>query len=62
MESKSSLLKYKNPLHPKDVDPTNKEQVKRCLSEEIAYATMLEASSSSPFTSPLVQRTHKEQH
>ena len=61
IERKNSSLKYKSPLRPKNVDPTNKEQVERCFSEKIAYATMLEVSSSSPFTSPLAQRTHKEQ-
>ena len=61
MENKISPLKYKSPLHPKNVDPKNKEQVERCIREEVAYAQMLETSATtSPFTSPLVQRTHRE--
>ncbi len=58
-----SLIDYirpQSPLHPKDVNPKNTKQVKKCFKEQIAYAEMLESSSHSPFTHPLVQRTHRE--
>ncbi len=53
-------LMIQSPLHPKNVNPKNKKQVEKCFRDQIAYAEMLENSSSSPFTHPLVQRTHKE--
>jgi len=50
----------KIPLHPKNVDSKNKKQVRECIKDQIAYAKILESSSSSPFNHPLVKRTHKE--